>query len=508
MTYLVVPVSPMQELLSSLDARGIKLWVEGERLRFSAAEGALTPELRAQLQAVKPELIAWLRDEAHTSEQEKLCQPSFAQRRFWALQQLNPTDSFYNVPFAFHLRGELDSEILRQSFNSIVRRHESLRTTLQMRDGVLMQVIAPEGEVNLNTQDLRGWPDAARAAALERILHAEMQRPFDLARESGLRVLLVRADEQEHTLLLCLHNTLYDQTSLLVLLKELSTHYTAFVGGASVLLPPPTQYAEYAEWQQTSFHAKAAERLSYWREWFGRGEPPAWEWIPSRPAPPAPSFHTHVPWMRFSPEVTQQLSALSRRHGVTLFTLLLAAYATLLRRYTGCDDLTIGTTYSDRQHWKFASVVGATIDVPALRIPMTDDPDLLTLLTRVREVVSAATTYQDVPFDSVAPALARTAPGPLFRMVFSFFPETAHGRLQIPGVKVTYLEELINELSRPALYLVLSENQTPEGDVVAGYFMHKQDVFSAETAGKMCAEFRELVAAIAKTSRLPAEGRT
>jgi len=201
-----------------------------------------------------------------------------------------------------------------------------------------------------------------------------------------------------------------------------------------------------------------------------------------------------------SPELTQQLNAFSRGAGVTLYTTLLTAYAVLLQRYTGCADLTIGTTYSDRQHWKFASVVGATIDVPALRIQMTDNPDAATLQARVRAVVTTAIAHQDVPFEYIAPALGRDASQPLFRMVFSFFPETPHGRLQIPGVKVTYVEELVNELSRPPLYLVLWVNQTPEGEVVGGYWMHKQDVFSAETAGKMNAEFQELLAGMARNS--------
>ena len=174
---------------------------------------------------------------------------------------------------------------------------------------------------------------------------------------------------------------------------------------------------------------------------------------------------------------------------------LLTAYAMILQRYTGCADLTIGTTYSNRPHWQFASLIGATIDVPALRIDMTDNPDLATLLARVRAMVTAALTYQDVPWERIAPSL-QLASTPLFRVVFTFFAETPHGQLQLPGITVTFLEELINELSRPALYLVLWENQTVAGDALTGYWMHKQDVFSAETAEQMNEEFRALLTAL------------
>lgn len=485
-------------MLAALEKRDIKLWVEGERLRYTAPQGALTPLLRTQLQAHKVALMTLLRkgqsaDDATSAV--RMFPPSFTQRRFWTLQQLNPTDAFYNVPFGFRLCGPLDVTILRQSFNAIVRRHEVLRTTLQELNGKLMQVVAPTGEINLRITDLHDCPPAAQADTINRLLQAEMQRPFDLASEAGLRALLLQVDSQESFLLLCFHNTLYDQNSLMVLLKELSLHYTALSTGASTSLPPPTQYVEYVRWQESLLETSMEERLHYWREWFARGEPPALAWTPHRPPPETPTFHTHVPWQRYSPELTQQLKALGQRHGATLYMMLLTAYAMILRRYTGCADLTIGTTYSNRPHWQFASLIGATIDVPALRIDMTDNPDLATLLARVRAVITTALTYQDVPWERIAPSL-QLASTPLFRVVFTFFAETPHGQLQLPGITVTFLEALINELSRPALYLVLWENQTVAGDALTGYWLHKQDVFAAETAEQMNEDFRALLTAL------------
>jgi non-ribosomal peptide synthetase component F len=149
-------------------------------------------------------------------------------------------------------------------------------------------------------------------------------------------------------------------------------------------------------------------------------------------------------------------------------------------------------------------LIGATIDVPALRIDMTGNPSVEKLLGRVRSTVAAALTHQDVPFERITPQLQRPRPsaGPLFRVVFSFFPETPHGQLQLPGVTVTFLEEIINELSRPDLYLVIWENQTVAGGALAGYWMHKKDIFEAETAASMN---DQLIAVLAAMVRDPAQ---
>lgn len=486
-------VTTLEALLADLEQRGIKLRVEGDRLRYSAPHGALTPPLMAQLKERKAELLSFLRHTLPTS---------FAQRRFWTLQQLNPTSSFYNVPFVFRLSGPLDVAVLRRSFDMIVNRHEVLRTTLEQVDGQLMQLVAPTGAMNLAVVDFQDCPADQQAATVQQRLHSEMEHPFELARESGLRALLIQTGAEEFILQLCFHNTLFDQSSLLVLLKELSAQYAAIVAGVPSALPLPTQYAEYVDWQEALEKQGMDDRQEYWREWFSRGEPPKWCWNPSKPPPETPGFHTHVPWLRCSQELTQQLKALSQRNGCTVYLTLLTAYAILLRRYTNCQDITIGTTYSNRNHWKFTSLIGATIDVPALRFTISDEMELSALLRQAKAVVASALTHQDVPFERVSPNLnlPRNGSGPLFRVVFSFFPETPHGQLQLPGVTATFLEEVINELSRPDLYLVFFENPTASEGALTGYWMHKQDVFDADVAETMN---RQLGALLAEMVRDP-----
>jgi hypothetical protein len=473
----------VDSLLEDMARQGVKLWVEGSRLRYSSSRGPLSEELLAKLRENKADLLARLqRADVRTSP------PSFAQRRFFTLQRLNPGDAFYNVPFVFRLSGGLNIDILRASFNEIVKRHEVLRTTLEERGGELVQVVAPEGEINLTVADLEG--------PLHDRLQTETERPFDLARQPGLRVLLLRKAPGEYYLQLCMHNTLFDQSSLLILLKELSEHYAALLEGQSATLAPPAQYAEYVRWQESLIASDLEGRTKYWREWFSRGEPPSWQWVPSKSTPTTPGFGTHVVWQRYSPELTSRLKSLARSSGGTIYLTLLTVYALVLSRYTGCDDLTLGTTYLNRHQSRFASLIGATIDVPALRVDMTDNPTLLSLLARTRAVVAEALTWQDVPLENIASRLERKASGPLFRMVFSFFGEVPHGKLRLPGVDVEFLEELINGVSRPDLYLVFWENQTSSGEALTGYWMHKRAVFELETAEKMNREFQALIAAI------------
>ena len=207
-----------------------------------------------------------------------------------------------------------------------------------------------------------------------------------------------------------------------------------------------------------------------------------------------------MPRQCFSPELTRQLKEFSSRNDVTIYITLLAAYSILLRRYSGCADITAGTTHSNRTVWEFAHVMGPAIDVPALRIDTTSNPTVTELLVQVRQVLSAALKYQDVPWALMAPKLSppRKADGPLFRTVFSFFPATPHGRLKLPGIDVTFLEHVVNGLSRPDLYLVLWENKTPEGERLAGYWMHKQDVFDPQTAEQMNQDWETLLVDIIK----------
>lgn len=494
-------ITTPEALLTRLDQLDIKLWLDGERLRYSAPTGALAPDLRAQLQEHKSTLMALLSGGRTESVPRTETAPaSFAQRHFWSLQQSAPTECFYNVPFGFRLSGKLDAALLRRSFDAIIRRHELLRTTLQPIDGALMQVIAPAGEIDMTVIDLQALPPEAQAGEINRVVQAEVQRPFDLGSGWCLRVRLLRLNADEHILLLCIHNIAVENRSMSALLKELTAHYTALLEGRETIpLPPlPMQYADYARRQQALLSTGMETRLTYWRAWFTKGEPPS----SLRPAgtdrPAAPTFRAATVWYRLSPERTRRIKSLAQRTGITLYTTALAAYAVLIYRHSRSTDVVIGTPFANRNDWRLEPLIGSTLDIIALRLDLAGNPDVSTLLARVRETVLAALAHQDVPFAAIAPILEpdRKRTGPLFRALFSFLEEAPCDQLMLPGTTVTFMK-LDNEVMRPDLILAAWEEQAATGASLGGYWQYKLDLYGVEVAERMIHEFQALLASMA-----------
>ena len=480
------------QLLEELEGRGIKLRLDGDKLRYTAPPDALTPELRLKLQARKAELVQ------HLSTATTLCPASFAQKRFWTLQQLDPKETFYHAPFLFKILGAVDPGVVRSSFDAMVARHEILRTVLKQIDGQLMQVISPKGEV--------AWFETRMPGASQSDLHAwmadEARRPFDLAAASGLHVAFASVpgtepSEDASYLQICFHNTLFDHPTLLNVLKEFSAHYNALVSGVPVGLPPVTQYSEYAKWQAGTVAPGSSlveERRQYWRDWFRAGEPPPWTWRNQNSGPQAKNFDSHLLWHRYSADLTRRLHASCRRHAVTPYIAIVAAYFLLLRRYSGCSDITVGTTYVIRPDWRFESMIGASEVVPALRVDLGDNPTIASLLGRVKDVVTSALTYQDIPLKEVFPDRQG---GPLFKAVFSAYPETLRGKLQLNGLDVEWVEDWMHDQTRPDLYLVTWETETGGGRELGGVWLPKKSLFDLDAANEMNTWFGGVLEAIA-----------
>ncbi len=473
-------------LLEELAERGIQLRLEGEALRFTAPVGALTPGLRARIQESKPAVIAHLRAAAAAPLPATL-----SQGRFWQLQRLDPDSAFFNAPFLFRLTGKLRPDLLRRALEAVAARHDSLRTTLHERDGTLVQVVGAGGGLDWQAAD------AAEQDALD-IMRQAMLRPYDLARDPVLRATLVRTADSEHLLQLCLHNVGFDMASLLVILDELSAHYAALAAGRRPDLPAPVQYAEYQRWHAARLATGMDRRRAYWRDWFAKGEPPAWSWPPCEAGRSDAAFSSLPTWAWLSAGQHAALQAFSRAHGVTVYIAMLTAYLLATRQLTGCADLTIGTSYSDRDDTRFASMIGASIVVPALRVDMTDGPEMGTLLLRVRDVVAAALTHQDMPVEEVIP---RAAKGPLFKLVCSAFAQTPHGRLRLPDIRAEWLDDWWNPVSRPTLYLIIWEVPGPDGPALKCHMMHRRDVWDEATARDMMTAFEAAVRTMTGSGR-------
>ena len=282
------------EFLSYLRGLDIQVFVEGERLRCNAPEGTLTPELRAEIQERKAEIISFLRAANRTTSytstsivpisRDGTLPLSFAQQRLWFLDQLVPNNAFYNTPAAVRLVGSLNLAALEETFNEIVRRHEALRTNFVIVEGQPVQAIAPAAPkgsfaptftLSLPVIDLREFPEAERENEARRLTTQEAQRPFDLSKDPLLRVTLLRLDEAEHILLLILHHIVSDGWSMGVLIREIAALYRAYLEAAdesnsvsSFILPElPIQYADFAYWQREWLQGEVLEtQLAYWRQ--------------------------------------------------------------------------------------------------------------------------------------------------------------------------------------------------------------------------------------------------
>ncbi len=496
MTLLETKENRLAALFCELADADIRLWLDGERLRFDAPQGALTAELRNQLQTHKAEIITHLQQAHAVSQNEPRYYPfSFAQQHFWSLQQLNPGDCFYTVPFAFDLTGKLDIDVLRRSFNAIVSRHEILRTTLHQIDGVMTQVVAPRAEADMVVTDLKGVSNDLQAEKLQALISDEFHVPFDLSVSSCLRVRLFCLSDDQFVLLLCLHILIYDQRSLNALLHEISVHYAAFSVGKTPELPTLSlQYGDYAKDQLGLLATPIAHRISYWQDWFAKGEPEQWSWK-TQQTTRAPAFEADILWQQFDAELMQQLKLLAQSCGVTLYMTLLAAYSVLLYRYTDCPDVVIGTTFANRGRWQFDSMIGSSLSVLSLRINLENSPDWLSLLQQIRDHVAHAMAHQDIPFRVIMPLVQpeRKQLTPLFHSILSFLSETAHNELNLPGLTVNFMEHIANPASRPDLYLTIWEKKSNDGDGLTGYWLPQKNLFNDEESALLLKHFQQLL---------------
>ena len=367
---------------------------------------------------------------------------SFAQRRLWFLEQLEPGSALYNNPLALRLSGELKKEALERTLTEIVRRHEVLRTTFKTVDGEPVQVIAGPAPVTLSQVDVSRLEVAEQEAAVQRLAQQEAVEPFDLGRGPLLRVKLLRLGATEHVMLVTMHHIVSDGWSMGVFVNEVAALYRAFSEGEeSPLEELEVQYADFALWQREWLQGEALDtQLRYWREKL-RGAA-ILELPTDRPRPAVPTHRGASHSFELSAELGEGLKALSRREGATLFMTLLAGFQALLARYTGQMDVVVGTVVAGRTRREVEPLVGLFINTLALRTDLSGDPTFGELLRRVREVCLGAYAHQDVPFERLVEELRpERAAGrsPLFEVTFGVQNAPA-GKLEGPGLELRPVE--------------------------------------------------------------------
>ncbi|MBZ4423333.1 non-ribosomal peptide synthetase, partial [Myxococcus sp. RHSTA-1-4] len=426
---------------------------------------------------------------------------SFAQQRLWFIDQLEPGSAAYNMPTAVRLSGALDIAALERALHALIARHESLRTTFATQDGEAVQLIHAPAQAPLPLVDLSPLPDERREAEARRAFSEEARRPFDLARGPLLRTTLLRLQGSEHVLLLTMHHIVSDGWSTGVLVRELAAMYQAEVSGTSPSLPAlPVQYADYAAWQRDWLRGEVLEAwLGYWKRQLS-GAPALLELPTDRPRPATQSFRGSFVPVALSRDLSDALLAACQRHGVTPFMLLLAAFQVLLHRYSGQDDIVVGSPIAGRTRSETEGLIGFFVNTLVLRARIAPRGSFLSLLQQVRETTLGAYEHQDVPFEKLVEELRperSLSYSPLFQVMFSV-QNTPAGTLELPELRLRTLE--LEDV--PAKFdLDLGLTETPEG--FTGSLQYATDLFDAATAARMVEHLHVLLRAAVAHPELP-----
>ncbi len=416
---------------------------------------------------------------------------SFAQQRLWFLDQLEPNSTLYNMPVAVRLQGQLQLTALEQSFQEIIRRHEALRTNFITQDGQPIQVINPDSFWQVSILDLRHLSESERELSSQQLATTAAHKPFDLGKEPLVRATLLVLEETEHILLLTMHHIISDGWSMGVIVKELAALYSAFCQGQpSPLAELPIQYADFAVWQRQWLQGDVvASQLSYWQQQLRCA--PALLSLPTAGTRPAlQTFQGAHKSFALSFELTEALSLLSRQEGVTLFMTLLAAFDILLYRYTGTEDILVGSPIANRNRSEVEGLIGFFVNTLVLRTNVSGNPSFRELLGRVREVALGAYAHQDLPFEMLVEALQPErdlSHTPLFQVMF-ILQNAPMPKVELPGL---ILSPLSTETSTAAFDLTLSMEKTVDG--LVGSWEYNTDLFDAETITRMTGHFQTLL---------------
>jgi amino acid adenylation domain-containing protein len=413
---------------------------------------------------------------------------TFAQRRLWFLDQLSPESPWYNVHSATRLKSQLDVEALRRAIRSVVHRHESLRSTFPAANGDPVQLVAAEAKMPLPVTDLRGLDPAAREREMMRLATEEARHPFHLAAGPLLRTALLRVDDADYVFLVTMHHIVADGWSMQILGRELEAFYAAFQKDEQPVLPElPIQYADFACWQQAPPQREAVQaQLGYWNQQLSGV--PALRLPADRPRPPEPTFRGGLEYVKLRTELVRSLEELSRREGATLFMTLLAAFQTLLHRYTGQDDIAVGVPTAGRNRPELQGLIGLFINTLVIRTQFSGNPSFRELLRRVRAVCLDAFSHEEAPLDQI---VDEVAPGrergvnPLFQTSFQLFQESAgnaDSALVVP--KGTANVDLALDLFQ-------------SGDQIRGPLEYSTDLFDAATGARLARHFQTLLEAVA-----------
>ncbi|QLE45714.1 hypothetical protein FD723_36255 (plasmid) [Nostoc sp. C052] len=426
---------------------------------------------------------------------------SFAQERLWFFNLLEPANPAYNSLFSLKLSGHLDIAALEQSINSVIERHEILRTNFTTENGEPQQVIHAHRPITLSRIDLRHHSVSEQTAEVNRLAAEHSQHPFDFAQAPLLRVMILQLGTIDYIILTTIHHIINDGWSIGIFIQELFTFYQDYRQGIEPILPElPIQYADYALWQRQYLQGDVLEKqLNYWKQQLA-GIPSLLQLPSDRPRPPVQTNQGQTLAFSLNPTLTQQLRQLCQNAGTTLFMTLLAAFAVLLYRYSGQEDIAIGSPIANRDRTETQHLIGCLVNTIVLRTYLENNPSFTQLLAQVRETTLEAYAHQQIPFEKVVEALQperNLSHTPLFQVMF-VLQNTSIAPLKLPGLTLTPLQP---QVSTALFDLTLTFEET--ATTLVGSWEYSTDLFAADTITRMTGHFQTLLEAIVVN---PAQG--
>lgn len=421
---------------------------------------------------------------------------SFAQQRLWFLDQLEPGSASYNIPSAIRLSGKLNTAALEKSINEIIKRHESLRTTFASEDGKPVQVISDPTEFKIQIIDLSALPETERDHETMGLLEEEAHSPFNLAEGPLFRAGLLKIADEEHIIVFNMHHIISDGWSVGVLVNEVAALYVAFSKDLPSPLPDlPIQYADFAHWQRKWLDGEVLEKqINYWKKQLA-GSPPLLELPTDRQRPAVQTFNGSKETIRLSKELSGALLELSRKEGVTPFMTLLAAFQTLLHRYSGQDEILVGSPIANRTHSKMENLIGFFVNTLVMKADFIDNPNFSDLLRQVRETALGAYAHQDLPFEKLVEEIQPQrdlSHSPLFQVAFALQNAPAQEVMELPDLT---LSAVSSESGVAKFDLTLTMIET--GEDIVGSLEYNTDLFEKAAILRMINHFTALLEGIA-----------
>jgi amino acid adenylation domain-containing protein len=416
---------------------------------------------------------------------------SFAQERLWVLDQIEPRNPLYNIPRTLRLRGALRVDSLERAINEIVRRHESQRTTFTVKDGHPVQVIASSTTISLVVEDLTPIPEAERENRARAIAIQESTRPFDLSQAPLVRAHLLRLGLEDHVLQLTMHHIISDAWSAGIFLQEMSALYEAFCLGAASPLPElKVQYADYAAQERTWLQGEVLEKqLAFWRERL-KGVPSVLELPLDHARPAKRSFAGSCEIFQFPLEKLNAVKGLARQEGATLFMALMALYQVLLSRYSGAEQIVVGTDLANRTMPETERMIGFFINLLAVRTDLSGNPTFRELLGRVRDGMLESYAHQEVPFPRIVQEIQpeRSAThNPVVQVLF-VMQNVPRSKRELGGLVVEPFEVPV---TTSKFDMALFVGERPDG--LVGYWVYSTELFEQVTIQRMIRHWTNLL---------------